>query len=122
MDWRKLLRCYRIRSEYRNSQYFKFCHVLKIENIIDNTIGFLKFSRNYPIKISIQMLNKINDSGLTTLRSSVNRTKNVIIYVMKTIPFLPVVFIKILVLVKRLLKAPFGGFLYFVYFLLFNGL
>ena len=69
------------------------------DKIVDDTIGFLKFSRNYPIKSSLRMLNKINDSGLTTLKSSWK--KDSILYIMKNVPLFPLIVVRLGVFLKR---------------------
>lgn len=73
------------------------------EKIIDNTISFLKFSRNYPVKISRRMLNKINSYGLTSMKS-LKMWKNVVMSMMKAIPLLCVVVVRLLVSIKRLIN------------------
>ena len=73
------------------------------EKIIDNTIGFLKSSRNYPVTISHRMLNKVNTYGLTSMKS-LKMWKNVVMSMMKAIPLLCVVVVRLLVSIKRLIN------------------
>ena len=74
------------------------------EKIIDNTIAFLKFSRNYPVKTSRRMLNKINAYGLTSMKSC-KMWKNIEMSMMKATPLLCVVVVRFGVSIKRLIKG-----------------
>ena len=73
------------------------------EIITDNAIGFLKFSRDYPITVSIANIKRLNRSGLTLIKSK-RMCKNIILFLMRYVPLLCVCIIKLMIYVKRFAK------------------
>ena len=79
-----------------------FWNVLR-EGFVHNVIGLLKVSRNYPIATSLEVLNKLNNSEITSLKSKSHKT-NAMLCMMRHLPLLPISIVKLLVTVKRSLK------------------
>lgn len=79
-----------------------FWNVLR-EGFVHNVIDLLKTSRNYPIKDSCKALKKLNDIGLTSLKSQSHKM-NSILCMMRYMPLLPICIVKLSVMMKRWIK------------------
>ena len=83
----------------RNNSFWEILH----ESFVDNIIGLLKTSRNYPIPASLEIFNKLKKSGITSIKSKYIK-KNIIRFLVHQIPVLPIFAVKILAPLKNLIK------------------